>query len=250
VLGGDQLRRWVDHFGTSQAQVERDHLISHLLLRLPALLPDATFFGGTALCRTHLPDWRLSEDIDLLVDDPAAARTTLERGLRRAMRRDFPALATHWSIIGGTTNAQIETDGLVVRLQLVVRDAGYRRYPTWPTPVVLRYEDLPPSVVLSCPTMDGAAAMKLVAWTERAAARDLCDLFGFADMRLLAGEALVIARQAAWPVQPHHFDDAHLPSADAWNAALRHQMARVPDREQALDRVRETVATLAGWDIT
>lgn len=27
---------------------------------------DVVFFGGTALCRTHLPDLRLSEDIDLI----------------------------------------------------------------------------------------------------------------------------------------------------------------------------------------
>jgi predicted nucleotidyltransferase component of viral defense system len=59
----------VDHYGTPVSQVQRDHLLSHVLARLPDLVPGATFSGGTALCRTHLPDWRLSEDIDLLVDD-------------------------------------------------------------------------------------------------------------------------------------------------------------------------------------
>lgn len=78
VIGRDQLRRWVDHYGTPVSQVQRDHLLSHVLARLPDLVPGATFFGGTALCRTHLLDWRLSEDIDLLVDD----RDATERGER------------------------------------------------------------------------------------------------------------------------------------------------------------------------
>ena len=77
MLNGTQLRRWVDAFGVPAGQIERDHLVSHVLARLPEMPLDATFFGGSALCRTHLPDWRLSEDIDLLVPTPARAAGVL-----------------------------------------------------------------------------------------------------------------------------------------------------------------------------
>ena len=54
-------------FGVSTEQVERDHLISHVLAFLGANLGDRVhFIGGTALARTHLPAGRLSEDIDIM----------------------------------------------------------------------------------------------------------------------------------------------------------------------------------------
>lgn len=52
----------------SPEQVERDHMISHMLAGIARspIRDDVVFFGGTALSRTYLPDLRLSEDIDLL----------------------------------------------------------------------------------------------------------------------------------------------------------------------------------------
>jgi len=46
------------------------------------------FIGGTALARTHLPDGRLSEDIDLIaVDDRKAVAADLDAALPRALAR-------------------------------------------------------------------------------------------------------------------------------------------------------------------
>ena len=57
-------------FGVATEQVERDHLISHLLAFLSSAVEDRVhFIGGTALARTHLPDGRLSEDNDLIAID-------------------------------------------------------------------------------------------------------------------------------------------------------------------------------------
>ena len=54
-------------FGVSTEQVQRDHLVSHILAFLSHEFGDRIhFIGGTALARTHLPDGRLSEDIDLI----------------------------------------------------------------------------------------------------------------------------------------------------------------------------------------
>ncbi|MQY24431.1 hypothetical protein NRB20_75670 [Nocardia sp. RB20] len=54
-------------FGVSPEQVERDHLISHLLAAISRGFGDRLhFIGGTALARTHLVGGRLSEDIDMV----------------------------------------------------------------------------------------------------------------------------------------------------------------------------------------
>lgn len=53
VIGRDQLRRWVDHYGTPVSQVQRDHLISHVLARLPGVVPHAS--AGLATVRGHRP---------------------------------------------------------------------------------------------------------------------------------------------------------------------------------------------------
>jgi hypothetical protein len=60
-------------FDADDAQVERDHLISHALAAISADLADSVkFYGGTALARSFLSHGRLSEDIDLIAMGPRA----------------------------------------------------------------------------------------------------------------------------------------------------------------------------------
>lgn len=89
--------------------------------------------------------------------------------------------------------------------------------------------------------------MKLNAWAERAAARDLCDLLGLAETHALDAAAVAAAAEAAAPLQSRQFDDARLPSEAAWQAALRNQMRTVPPLDRALAVVRAAVADAAGW---
>lgn len=76
-------------FGVSTEQVERDHLISHVLAFLSTSVEDQVqFIGGTALARTHLPTGRLSEDIDLIaIDDRKSVAASLDAALPRALSR-------------------------------------------------------------------------------------------------------------------------------------------------------------------
>lgn len=247
MLGRDRLRQWVDHFGTPESQIRRDHLISHLLVQLPELASGATFFGGTALCRTHLPGWRLSEDVDLLVHSTARAMEAFDDGLAPALRREFPGLTLGWGRDGDTVVGKVAADDLAVRVQLVNIDSSYRRYSSARMHVELRYEDLPSTVELRCPTRDAASAMKLNAWAGRATPRDLCDLYGLVRADAMTLEALAIAAEASRPVQPHHFGKDRLPTEEAWQAALGHQMREPPPRHVALESVRSSISSLAKW---
>nr|WP_306436871.1 nucleotidyl transferase AbiEii/AbiGii toxin family protein [Rhodococcus sp. 06-1059B-a] len=88
-MNPNELDSVATQFGVARAQVERDHLISHLLGYLSAHFADRiTFIGGTALARSHLVDGRLSEDIDLIAvgSGPEVARD-LDRALPRAVLR-------------------------------------------------------------------------------------------------------------------------------------------------------------------
>ncbi|MGN5240179.1 nucleotidyl transferase AbiEii/AbiGii toxin family protein [Rhodococcus sp. SJ-3] len=82
-------------FGVAPEQVERDHLIAHLLTAIVDRFADRVhFIGGTALARTHLPSGRLSEDIDLVAlgnrnEMAAELDAVLERAAARTHDRDI-----------------------------------------------------------------------------------------------------------------------------------------------------------------
>ena len=74
-------------FGVGREQVERDHLISHMLTSLAgSVRDDVVFIGGTALTRTHLPALRLSEDIDLIA---RGSRSGIGRQIESALVGDL-----------------------------------------------------------------------------------------------------------------------------------------------------------------
>lgn len=66
----------------------------HLLAAISERMSDdVLFFGGTALSRTHAPDGRLSEDIDLIaLRNRRTTAEELEATLLRATRREYPGL--------------------------------------------------------------------------------------------------------------------------------------------------------------
>ena len=91
----DERDRVTDLFGVAPEQVERDHLISLLLGYLSEHFADRLhFIGGTALARTHLPNGRLSEDIDLISLDPrrSTLAADLDETLPRALQRAYGRL--------------------------------------------------------------------------------------------------------------------------------------------------------------
>jgi hypothetical protein len=89
-----------------------------------------------------------------------------------------------------------------------------------------------------------ATAMKLAAWADRAAPRDLCDLYGIVSRRSLSIEALDIVAEAHRPVQPLDYADDRTPTSEEWQASLGHQMRELPDPKVAIVTVREAIERL------
>ncbi len=244
-------------FGVADTQVRHDHLISHVLSAVASLALPLTFFGGTALARTHICDpaagARLSEDIDLYSPQRRTVAAALDDRLPSLLRREFPG--TTWdpplSAVREVEPAQlVSRDGIRVRIQLLDSAGGHQDLARWPTEVRtvdLRYRDLPKDVALRVPTLTSFAAMKTIAWADRHTARDLYDLARVAGIGGLTSQVATQVRQATgWSVIPGLF--ASLPPLD-WTTQLAHQTATLPTAEQCLIDVRHAFGDALDWSI-
>lgn len=195
MLLPDEESAVVQRFGVARNQVRRDHLISHLLAALSKHAADrVVFFGGTALSRTFAPDGRLSEDIDLIaVGRRSEVAEIVQDCLVRATRRDFPRL--RWepplTAVRDTEPAMLSTDDdLTVRIQLLA-PTGYPRWPTVTRRIEQRYSDATPAT-LTVLTRAAFVASKTVAWIDRAASRDLFDLWLLATSGAIDSDAAAL----------------------------------------------------------
>lgn len=242
MIDRTEIEAIAGRFGAPDAQIIRDHLISHVLAAV-ASCPDrvsVTFFGGTALCRTWLPDLRLSEDIDLLIDSSTDC-DGLRTHVSRRLRREFPNL--EWTRLG--SQHQVETWTLAaydlgVKVQFVQWRRGWEAIPIVPKPVRLRYSDLPDSAELRVPTPSGFAAMKLMAWFDRQAPRDLYDLAALADAGHIDDAAVRLVRSIAGFTPSATTLGRRVPRSveSSWQTELGHQVSDLASPADCLDHVR------------
>ena len=257
MLDPRELAEVAAAFGVSDAQVRRDHLISHILVAMADLVLPVTFFGGTALARTHLSDpdagARLSEDIDLYTPQRRATVAVLDERLPQRLRREFPG--TRWdptlSAVRSTEPGQLVTrDGLRVRVQLLDSSREHHDLAHWLTEdraVTLRYSDLPGAAKLQVPMLESFAAMKTIAWADRRAARDLYDLAGLAARGALTADvAARVHRATGWRVTRQTL---RVSPASNWDIQLAHQTRILPTAQRCLDTVLRSYAQALGWPL-
>lgn len=167
-------------FTVTEAQVNRDHAISHTLAVLQKMKTEFVFFGGTALSRTFLGVGRLSEDIDLYSENRRALCLELDQ-LPALLSEEFPQ--AFWNVPPSQTadsqSSLLNCDSSTrINVQVVnSRTRDWSKIPTMLTNISQRYSDAP-SVKLRTPILDGFVVMKASAWFERRSPRDLFDLEG------------------------------------------------------------------------
>lgn len=229
-------------FGVSAEQVERDHLISHLLAFLSRQFGDRIhFIGGTALARTHLPDGRLSEDIDLIaLGDRKEVAQGLDAALPRAVARSHGRLTVEPALSATADTLPVllrPVDGHPVRLQLL----SSRDRVLWPTErrvLVQRYTDAPPAELL-VPTLPAFAASKTATWADRHAARDLWDLWALSEIGAIDPAASgLFRRYGPTNKDPGAYLFRDAPSDTDWHSQLAGQTYLTVSAKDALDAVR------------
>jgi hypothetical protein len=119
---------------------------SHLSRPSVTPRPGGVLYGRHGLARTHLPDFRLSEDLDLLVASRPDAAVQLERVVTRRLRREFGAVAWTPPLSQTAENAPMllhTEDGLTLRVQIGELDSERRRWPSEVRDLVVRYSGVP-----------------------------------------------------------------------------------------------------------
>ncbi|MEV6100864.1 nucleotidyl transferase AbiEii/AbiGii toxin family protein [Nocardia sp. NPDC051981] len=222
--------------------MQRDYLISLVLAHLAERHADSVLFiGGTALARTHLPDGRLSEDIDLI----AQGRRTeiadrLTRDLPRAVQRRFGRLKWRPALteVSGSDAAYLisEDETIVLKIQLLSQ-TGMPPWPTESKALVQRYRDAP-EAVLRVPTRSAFVAGKALAWCDRGAARDLWDLWALANINAIDREAAELFRRYG-PTNkvPQPWQFATPPTEQQWHAQLAGQTRLTVSAQESLEIV-------------
>ena len=166
----------------------------------------------------------------------------------RLLRREFPGLRVE------RTSPEIGTvvtrEGIQVRLQVVSYGAEYHRCVRVERRLLdLRYTDVRDEVELAVPVRASFVAMKHLAWTDRAAPRDLVDLAGLVAIDAMEGEAdAIVECLRGFGVRRSDADDVPERTRRAWMVDLAHQMGEPPDPEYALSIVRQAWARSLGWD--
>ncbi|GAB6859030.1 nucleotidyl transferase AbiEii/AbiGii toxin family protein [Microbacterium xylanilyticum] len=233
-------------FAVDSSQVQRDHVISHALAAISTIgTDDVLFFGGTALSRTHFPDLRLSEDIDLIaLGDRKEIGDRIESAIKKELRRSLGTVAFAPRI--RDTNhpepSAMTVSGVRIQIQLLGSDG----YPEWPTEVVQieqRYSDAPPAT-LRVPTGAGFVASKLAAWNDRGAARDLYDLWAMAEDGMIDADAAAVFGRLGPVTRASAVSFARIPSRLEWDAALAHQCVVQVSADRAAARVRLALQSL------
>lgn len=165
--------------------------------------------------------------------------------LRTLLRREFPDMT--WSAAEPTdrmVTALVEAGTRSVKVQLVEPRQREDQIPTISTEVELRYSDLPATVTLRVPSPPGFAAMKLMAWHQRQAPRDLVDLSALAGIGAITADAIDLTKQISGTRISKRVLQQRIPPSvlTHWDTQLAHQMASAPRPDECLDRV------LAGLD--
>ncbi len=243
MISDREVSRAAARLGVPEGQVRRDHLLSHLIRGLKDV-PGIVFVGGTALNRTYLSDARLSEDIDLHLLNGGSG---IVDELLDAVRLEFPDLSIQTqSRYGDVTTAILASEDLRVQVQLVSFRHDWARLPTRSALVRLRYGDLDGAVELRIPTTSAFVAMKIAAFVDRRAARDLFDLAQLARLDLVDTTSLDLTKQLLGR-RPVPAEFALPPSNEEWRIELSHQVKELGTPEDALTTVRSALAELLDW---
>ena len=247
MIGPAEVAAQASRWGVAAGQIEKDHVISHLLATIAEVELPTWFYGGTALNRSHIRMGRLSEDIDLMVEDPTI---DIEGILRRPLLRHLGA--TSWELrsrLRWMRTYQVAALGTSVKFQLVRFDRDDRRWGWEEREVELRYSCLPAHTVLRLPEVEAFVAMKLSAYTDRFAGRDLMDLYQLSRRGAITPAAIARFREVTGRgVSLYDFKKMRGSGQAEWVNELGHQMSDPGSADVALRSVHDALGTALGAD--
>lgn len=206
-------------------QIQKDHLISHILSAISDSGLECWFYGGTALNRSHIAGGRLSEDIDLMVEEVTMDMAAL---LHRRLLRTVGE--TTWDLFSRRRwmyTYRVATNDAAIKVQLVRFDRDGRYWGWEDRSVELRYDCLPGNINMRLPELTAFVAMKFSAYTDRWAPRDLLDLSNLAAMGAITPAAVDRLRHATGRgLALADFERVRRPTFELWETELSRSACR------------------------
>jgi predicted nucleotidyltransferase component of viral defense system len=242
-----EIRDRARRLGVDIELIRKDYVLNHVLAAVAELANDIVFRGGTALARVYWPDFRISEDLDFLVEGRLAQATEVVEEARRIA-------AERTGIDLGVEVSRPDSDmvrALIgwgeVRLAVEVNRAEPPALPADRREIHLPYSDLAPvGRGMRVVAVEEILANKLYMLDDRREPRDLYDLwFGISardvplDSVAEAFNAKYRGKLSLWRI------DRARRLEGAWEERLAHQVNDLPSFRQVFDEVR---ASVQAWE--
>lgn len=252
MINQEETEEYSLQFDVSFEQIHKDHAISHILIALGKIIEENNmdnmmFFGGTALNRTVLKDFRLSEDVDLIISNFKTASAQIKTRLAEMLENEFPQNAWINEEINDdkwTGTLQIKS-GISIQIEIVEPRQQWNLYLDKKVieEVQLRYSDVNVQLKLPVPSTDVFVAMKLNAWFDRHTPRDLADLYMLAQMNYFTKESFELARKVSGVkvTQGTYANELYKNVINSWEVELSHQGGAVPSAQICFEVLQETL---------
>jgi hypothetical protein len=244
-----EIRDRARGLGVDNELIRKDHVLNHVLAAVAESGDEIAFRGGTALARVFWPDFRISEDLDFLVEGSLRQATELvSQAVKMAAERTGADLTVE------DTHPVSDMVRVIVwwgERQLAV-DLNRAERPA--LPIDRRELNLPYSDLSQKPrwvrvvALDEILANKWHMLDDRKEARDLFDLWTGICGRDVSLVSVAEAFKKKYGAKPGlwRIDRARRLEA-AWEERLDHQVAELPPFQEAFD---EIYARVQAWEET
>jgi hypothetical protein len=242
-----EIRNRARRLGVDIELIRKDYVLNHVLAALAESADDIVFRGGTALARAYWPDFRISEDLDFLVEGRLAQATEfLERAARVAAERTGVDLAVE------VTRPDSDMVRALVgwgEVQLAV-DLNRAEQPALSLErrgLDLPYSDLSPEPRgIRVVALEEILANKWYMLDERKEPRDLFDLWFGICVREVALVSVAEAFRTKYRAEPSMWRIERARKLEAaWDERLAHQINDLPPFR---DVFGEVYARVRAWD--
>jgi uncharacterized protein len=242
-----EIRERARRLGVDIELIRKDHVLNHVLAAVAELAGDIVFRGGTALARVYWPDFRISEDLDFLVEGKLSQATELtEQAARLAAER------TGVDLMVEVTRPDSDMVRALVgwgEVQLAV-DLNRAEQPALPTgrrELDLPYSDLSLEArAIRVVALEEILANKWYMLDDRKEPRDLYDLWSGICVREVPLNSVAKAFRAKYRADPTlwRIDRARKLEA-VWEQRLAHQVSDLPPFG---DVFRELCTKIQAWE--
>jgi predicted nucleotidyltransferase component of viral defense system len=242
-----ELRARARGLGVDIELVRKDYVLNHVLAAIAEAANEIAFRGGTALARAYWPDFRISEDLDFLVEGRLAQATELvERAAEAAAERTGIGLAVEVTRPDSDmVRAWVGWD--LVRLVVDLNRAERPALPIGRRDLDLPYSDLESPVrAIPVVALEEILANKWFMLDDRKEPRDLYDLWSGICVRAVPLDSVADAFKAKYRAQPSLWRIERARKLEAaWEERLAHQVNDLPPFGEVFGEVH---AEVQAWE--